>query len=201
MEKQRIRRLRTKLVFTTCERCGIEFKVSTYVLGQKKYCGKKCQVGTLEQKFWSHVNKIEDDTSCWEWTASFDDHGYGVMGIEGKTPKAHRVSYELHNGVFDYSLFVCHKCDNPHCVRPDHLFLGTASDNMKDCAAKGRNSGLPRIFRGEEHGGSKLTEDMVRNIRILHSNGMMQKDIAATLNLSKHCIWSVVNRISWKHVN
>ena len=99
----------------------------------------------IKDRFWTKVNKTEE---CWEWIATKNRYGYGIitigkvgMGKSGKAFMAHRISYELTYGEFDKSLFVCHHCDNPSCVRPDHLFLGTQTDNMRDCANKGRTKG------------------------------------------------------------
>lgn len=101
----------------------------------------------IEQRFWKHVNRKPGD-GCWEWTGFKDRYGYGFIHAErefGKPLRAHRYSWFLHYGSIQgtgpYTLsFVCHKCDNPGCVRPSHLFLGTQSDNLRDMSAKGRGS-------------------------------------------------------------
>jgi excisionase family DNA binding protein len=93
---------------------------------------------TLEGRFWRYVEKSD---GCWQWTGAANPKGYGNIG-RGKglgTAKAHRVSWELHFGPIPPGLYVCHACDNPPCVRPDHLFLGTAQDNNNDKIAKGRD--------------------------------------------------------------
>lgn len=88
------------------------------------------------ERFWTKVDKTP---TCWLWTAKLNGTGYGSIGVKGKKYLAHRLSYEIANGPFDKALFVLHRCDVRNCVRPDHLWLGTQSDNMLDCQAKGRN--------------------------------------------------------------
>jgi len=104
----------------------------------------------LEQRFWAKVEKHDVDCpccdGCWHWTASRDTRGYGRIqrGRKGAGHiKAHRLSYQIHNGPFADALFVLHRCDNPPCVNPAHLFLGTHRDNMDDATAKSRMVGPP----------------------------------------------------------
>lgn len=96
-------------------------------------------------RFWSHVKKLDGD-GCWEWTSTLFNDGYASFKMQGKQRRSCRVAWELANGPIPDGLFTCHRCDNKLCVRPDHLFLGTALDNTRDMIAKGRNS------RGEKHG-------------------------------------------------
>lgn len=91
---------------------------------------------TLAERFWSHVAKSD---GCWLWTAARGPRGYGIVGIVGSTTRlAHRVSWALTHGPIPAGLHVLHRCDNPPCCNPDHLFLGTHAENMQDMAAKGR---------------------------------------------------------------
>jgi hypothetical protein len=103
---------------------------------------------TIEQRFWAKVRKRD---GCWEWTGAKNADGYGMIGVNGVGHKrhapAHRVSWELHYGHIPTGMWVLHHCDNPPCIRPDHLFIGDRSANMKDCAAKGRLTG-PQHKRG-----------------------------------------------------
>ncbi len=96
--------------------------------------------GSLVDRFWSKFDRPEH--GCWEWRAALHEHGYGIMGKGPRSAgliRAHRVSWLLFNGPIPDDLEVLHHCDNPKCVRPDHLFLGTQKDNIHDCISKGRN--------------------------------------------------------------
>jgi hypothetical protein len=131
--------------FLPCEYCGKDFKVDTGNLkkGGGKCCSKRC-MGLSKRKplidtFWENVIKTN---KCWLWTGSTDGHGYGHMFRErkegNKTIKAYRFSYEIHNGPIPKGLVIMHVCDNPPCVNPKHLFLGTFADNVHDACKKGR---------------------------------------------------------------
>jgi hypothetical protein len=152
----------------------------------------------LTVRFWTKVSKNGD---CWNWTGAVNNKGYGQFHLKGKTVLAHRVSFEDFNGPIKEGMWVLHRCDNPRCVNPNHLFLGDASTNMQDCAAKGRLGfqRLPR--RGEDHSGSKLTASQVVSIReIFRAGGVTQQDLAERFGISPSQVNNIVHRRHWREV-
>jgi hypothetical protein len=151
-------------------------------------------LGPAEERFWSRVIKRG---SCWEYTSPRDARGYGKIGLGGRNGKdmlAHRFSWELHNGPVPEGLCVCHRCDNPPCVNPVHLFLGTTGDNTADAARKGR------LARGERVKGAKLTAEAVREIRREAAAGTPQRALAGRFGVGEGAISMIVNRRLWRHV-
>lgn len=105
-------------------------------------------IETMEQRF-KKKYLINDQTDCWEWTASKNNIGYGMFRFDSNGMRtAHRVSYEMHKGPIPQGHVVCHTCDNPKCVNPDHLWTGTLKDNAQDMVAKGR---MARAMLGKKH--------------------------------------------------
>ncbi len=146
---------------------------------------------TTIERFWSRVEKPpEDSTSeCWLWSGRKDRNGYGKLsiGASGEV-KAHRFSLALSlNRSIKDRLLVCHKCDNPSCVNPEHLFEGTAADNTQDCINKGR-------FRCVN---KKLTETQVRLIRN-NPDKLSHRKLAKQLNVSPGTVYAVISGRSWK---
>lgn len=122
-------------------------------------------------------------SGCWEWRAGKKSNGYGQFTLNGKEDRAHRASYQLFVGPIPDSTQVLHRCDNPACVNPDHLFLGSVQDNMRDKVLKRRQR------KGLNHPSCDLSESEVRSIkRLLSEGGMMQKDIAATFCVSQSTV-------------
>ena len=137
----------------------------------------------------------EPNTGCFLWTHSYNSDGYGSVRYNGKTMGAHRASYLHYIGPIPKGLCVCHKCDNPSCVNPEHLFLGTHKENVLDCKSKGR---LNRTgAKGEKQHKAKLTEDLVRWIR---TRPMPYRKMASLLGMSNSVILDVLVFRSWKHV-
>jgi len=137
----------------------------------------------------------EPNSGCWLWTGCVNQDGYGQI-LSGRSPKgAHRVSYLLFRGEISQGLHVCHKCDVPSCVNPEHLFLGTPADNAADKVRKGRQQRLS--FKGEMNGCAKLTENDVRAIRSSNLKGI---ELSKMYNVARGVISEIRSRKAWKHV-
>lgn len=149
------------------------------------------------KRFWDKVNK-KTATECWEWTASKDYCGYGRFVFRDSLLSAHRVSWEIHNGKILNGFHVLHKCDNPGCVNPTHLFLGTHQDNMNDRGAKNRAKGGKRL--GEKNGASRFKESDIIAIRALSKQGIKQKEIAQQFGTTQSVISAIINRKYWTHI-
>lgn len=154
---------------------------------------------TIIDRFFSKVQKHGHPCRCWIWTAHASNKGYGVIssGVSPSRPiLAHRLSYMMHFGAIPGSLFVCHSCDNPLCVNPEHLWLGTQSDNLHDMKVKGRWTPRPPM-RGELHKLHKLTDDNVREIRTTITP---QRELAKKFGVSQTTVWRARKHISWPGV-
>lgn len=143
--------------------------------------------------------KVNEENGCWEWTGSLDTGGYGMLrrSRERKMIAAHRLSYELHKGD-PGRFYVLHECDNPRCVNPEHLRLGTQQENMQDMQRRGRRRGVTGPH-GEYHGQSKLTEKDVEKIRRLSASGTRQILLAEEFGVGPEQIRRIVRGIAWAH--
>lgn len=188
-----------------CVRCGKHFEAdpSNIRKGHGNYCSRPCARAprkTPEERFWSYVEKTD---SCWLWTGAKISAGYGAIRVggrkDGKIVYAHIFSWELHNGPVPKGMEVCHNCptlDNPACIRPDHLFIGTHKQNMADASAKGRIK-MPG-FKGEQHPGAKLTKIQVAQIRKRYAKGgILQRELAAEYGIEQTTISRIVRGASW----
>lgn len=140
----------------------------------------------MEDCFWANVAKTN---GCWNWTAARDLHGYGALRVAGRVVGAHRHSYALANGPIPPGHHVLHHCDNPACVRPDHLFLGSRAENMGDMVRKGRQA------KGERNGQAKLTAEQVGEIR---SSDLPQFRLADIYGVSNQQISLIKSGKRWK---
>jgi hypothetical protein len=154
---------------------------------------------TIAERFWKHVNKKGPihpvlKTRCWLWEAYTEEHGYGKFQIGKDSRKAHRVAWWLTHGKWPIPNAL-HKCDVRACVRPDHLFEGNHSDNMRDRLAKGRAA------MGSNNGRAKLSENEVLRIRERYSTGdVSQLQLAKFYGVSEQLIQSIVKKRRWKHL-
>lgn len=149
------------------------------ILKEEGVCRNKFNTNTVEDFF--RLVDVRNENECWEWLGPQNNKGYGQFRILGHL-FVHRFSYQYFNGhIIDVGLFVCHSCDNPICVNPNHLFLGTRQDNINDKVKKGRSS-------------RKVTDDQVREIRLRNHNGEGCSKLAASYSLGEKAIRDIVKR-------
>ncbi len=154
---------------------------------------------TTEQQL---SNYIIDQNGCWIWQGHKMNTGYGQININNKRQLAHRVSYEYYKGAIS-NYCVCHTCDVRACINPDHLWIGSLSDNSKDAFKKNRNRiDLTSNLRGERHPLSKLTEEQIIEIRNdkLTKPYLTHRDLATKYGVGKTLIANILHRRTWKHV-
>lgn len=146
-------------------------------------------------RFWSRV--AVTDAGCWLWTRGKDRKGYGAVSYRRKMLKAHRVAWELTFGKVPDGLFVCHSCDTTACVRPTHLFVGTAAANSADMVAKGRASRKARAV-GVHNGSAKLSPAGARWVRAVVASGTSFSKAAKLIGISLSQVANIVHRRHWK---
>lgn len=148
----------------------------------------------LAVRFWRYVNKTD---GCWLWTGN-TVKGYGAISDSPGRKTAHRASWIIHNGPIPDGLWVLHRCDTPLCVNPEHLWLGTATDNARDREQKGRGRAVPPYHRGHEINTSRLVEQQVRDIRTRYAaGGITQSALAREYGVSPPAIRYIINRVNW----
>jgi hypothetical protein len=187
-----------------CEQCGQPFRARACERrqGRGRFCSRSCKVLASRQTgavvFARNSNHGGD--GCWLWTGHKDAYGYGVIDCaDTKNTKAHRFSWEKNVGPIPAGLYVLHHCDTPACTRPDHLFLGTHSDNMRDAASKGRLDQQVNPLR-RRAALSILSPADVRAIRSEIALGVKQIDLARRYGVTKHAIWRIVHNLNWVDV-
>lgn len=153
-----------------------------------------------QARFWSKV-RVKAPEECWEWTGSKSEFGYGqtrqIINANGRTTLAHRVSWELKHGPIPNDQWVLHKCDNPPCVNPDHLFIGSQKDNMQDCKSKGRMI----CAKGEMAGNVILTSESVKAMRQAFRSGTQtMRQLGIQYGVTADAAYRVIRGINWKHI-
>lgn len=187
-----------------CEWCKKEFTSKVF----RRTCSRSCEgkmaraiedgsikPDTEEEKITKRFDFYTDKSGeCWIWIGGIREDGYGQFSINRESIAAHRFSYLHFVGTIGRGMHVCHHCDNPKCVRPDHLFLGTHQDNMNDSNQKGRR-------KGSKNANSVITEDQVIEICDLYSSGRFtQPQLAEMFGITQMNIWQIVSGRTWKHV-
>lgn len=188
-----------------CKQCGSIRLVSESAIadGRGSFCSKACQTTfqqtPLGERFWDYVEKTD---GCWLWNGTRTSAGYGqvrfIPGPRNPFEVAHRIAWKLTHGEIPDGLYVCHRCDNPPCVRPDHLFLGTPRDNAMDCINKRRH----RPARGE----AKVSQVKFRNEDVVdiraryQAGGVTMQDLADEFSVSLTTIFNVIQRKRWAHI-
>ena len=148
---------------------------------------------------------VDAETGCWNWQNFVTPGRYGTITVNGKAMRAHRYSWSRLNGDIPQGMVICHKCDNPSCVNPDHLFIGTRQDNEKDKVSKGRQAKGRRLAEaqgnhvrcGEQCPTSKLTDSVVTSIR---NDPRSQRVIADEYGTTQSNVYRIKNRHTWRHL-
>lgn len=214
------------MIQLTCPICKANFSIKPCEVKRRKFCSLPCrikgQVGrpawnkgikrSLSERFWEKVDKSAGPDGCWIWRAHLDKDGYGTFTPDHIPIGAHRFSYELIYGFIPQGIFVCHNCpgrDNPSCVNPKHLWLGTNSDNLKDASSKGVKIGWhktgivpnlkPELRRGELVKHSKLKTIDVVLIREL-ADKLSNTKIARMFNIDQGHVSNIINQKRWSHI-
>jgi hypothetical protein len=145
--------------------------------------------GTPEERL---MNKTRKTDTCWLWEGLIRNTGYGSISIDGKDTSTHRLAYSLFNGEITDNLCVLHKCDVRNCINPEHLFLGTISENNTDCARKGRRS------MGENHHNNKLSIKSVKEIKKLLLSNISKAEIGRKYGVCSTTIFHISSGKTWK---
>lgn len=155
---------------------------------------KKDKALAYKRRFLTHIRKTKN--GCWEWMGSRDSKNYGRIRLDDQINLAHRVAWVIFFDEIPKNKCICHKCDNPPCCNPHHLFIGTLKDNSQDCINKNRRHDQ----RGEKHHLAKLTEQDVIKIRKRRNTGEYLDSIANDFNVTKSMIWCIIANKNWKHI-
>ena len=177
--------------YWSCPPTSARMRVASRAFSLGNSMGKKT---SMAEKLMSYTI---DKNGCHIWSKFKDKDGYGQISIaRNKSGRAHRESYKHYIGQIPDGMFVCHKCDNPSCINPNHLFVGTVKDNAKDRKDKGRN---PNKY-GINHHMAKLSEEEVLLIRLMKNLGASSKFIAKQFELRQSHVCSIISRAIWSHI-
>ena len=185
-----------------CHRCGSTSiaQASRLKPGTLLFCSGSCRTAHFNEERARPIrelfmNNVDKTSSCWLWTGALGRGGYGrataARGKKNRSELAHRLSHKLFKGPIPKGMFVCHTCDNPRCVNPDHLWLGTRQDNVDDMVSKGRS------LRGTRNPHARLNPQQVREIRRRVAEGENRKDIQEEYGIAPSTLHSIIKRVSW----
>lgn len=189
-----------------CAKCGAAFhrsKRSAERWKRARYCSRGCRLTAPKGGVTLYADAAdailknaspEPNTGCWLWAGGSGRAGSGRISLRKTEVFAHRLSYEAFVGAIPVGRLVCHKCDTPACVNPEHLFLGTQSENMSDAARKGRTT------IGVRNAMARVTDDDVRSIRVARREGYTLREIAAQFGISEANACLIATGKTWKHV-
>lgn len=186
-------RRRQKVWKCRCD-CGNEIIAGSTALRAGKTVACWCiTIKPIEEGFWPLVSK--QASGCWEWIGRLDQHGYGEFFHDGRSWKAHRLAWVLRHGSIKKGMCACHKCDNRKCVNPDHIFIGTNVDNLKDMHRKGRGGW------GERNGNAKFTAEEVRGMILEHrEKGTSCTELAERRGVDPSTVSLILLGKSWRRV-
>ncbi|WP_377801390.1 HNH endonuclease signature motif containing protein [Bosea eneae] len=183
-----------------CQECGITVQRGSYgraYWSSRKFCSNECHFASdrkgREAKFWLKVRKAKSPNGCWLWAGKRDQDGYGRVRYHGVETPAHRKAYELKCGEIPAGMVVRHSCDNPPCVNPAHLSVGTVADNSADMMSRGRSA----VRIGQKNTAAKLTELQVRSI---FSDQRHYREIADAHSISSWTVFDIKAGRSWGHL-
>lgn len=187
------------MVETVCPHCLKTFLINPFLLknGKTRCCSASCGQrhrtrASVNDRFFS---KVEKSDGCWIWKGCVNKDGYGKMGDgAGSSVGAHIVSWTLANGPVPAGMNVCHECDNPPCVKPDHLFLGTQLDNIQDRVKKNRCASGVRSYR------HTLDPEKVLSMRRMRESGISYREIGEAFGVNDSAAWKAINGSTWRRV-
>ncbi len=195
-----------KWVIKICDFCKKQFKkdLSQAKRTKKHYCEKKCHtrgaardkadIKVAEKRFWEKVIKVEK--GCWTWSKCRGKKGYGTFRFNDRNYQAHVFSYIIHNGPVPEGKQINHHCDNRACVKPDHIYAGTAKENTRDMMDRGRHKCNPT--KGENHPNSVFTNEQILYIR---SSSKKQTELGKEFGVSLGVISNIIVKRTWKHID
>jgi hypothetical protein len=206
-------RFHPEMAVATCQLCGDPFAHEHWK--PQRFCSISCanrarRRPSVAERFWGKVDRSAGPDSCWPWLGARNAQGYGRVSVNRRNRQAHRVAFELAGGTLDRGQVACHRCDNPPCCNPTHVFAGTHGDNSADMVAKGRSTAgdrnpsrlyPERQVRGEQQHSAKLSDESVLALRQRWAmGGLTKRGLAREIGLSETALRRLLGGRTWAHV-